>query len=95
MAPGGMPEEAFIALFAMLAVVVAGIVLYPLVRAMARRLEGRAGGEFARAELDHLHDRVEHLEQLEGRLAELENRIEFSERLLARQRSASIEPTGE
>jgi hypothetical protein len=83
---GGPPEEVFFALFAMIAVVVAGIVLYPVARALARRLERHQVGEDLRAELDNLHDRLEQLERVETRVLELENRVEFSERLLANPR---------
>lgn len=85
-AQSGPPEEVFVALFAALAVVVAGIVLYPLARALARRLEGRRLEDDVRAELDSLHDRLEQLERVETRVLELENRVEFSERLLANPR---------
>lgn len=91
---GGPPEEVFFALFAAVAVVVAGIVLYPLVRALARRLEGRRLDEDVRAELDNLHDRVEQLERVEVRVLELENRVEFSERLLANPRPGLPEGEG-
>ena len=50
------------------------------------------GNEELRAEIDGLHQRVAELEVVEQRMHELENRIEFSERLLTQQRdSAPIE----
>lgn len=83
-APGGPPE--WVGFVMAIALVVGAIVLYPLVRSLARRLESKTIDADARAELDALHQRVADLEQVEARLAELENRVEFSERLLTRQR---------
>jgi len=80
---GGPPY--WVAFVAIASIVVGGIVLYPLARALARRLEGKAGDESLRSELEQLHERVAGLERGEERLLELENRIEFSERLLSRQ----------
>ena len=40
-------------------------------------------------EIEGLHQRVAELEQVEGRLGELENRIEFSERLLTQHRESA------
>lgn len=64
------------------------VVLYPLVRAIARRLEGRqSSGEAAmRNEIDQLRQRVEDMEVLQHRMVELEERVDFTERLLATQR---------
>ena len=81
----GLPEE--LAIIAVLSILVGGVILFPLVRALARRLEGRGGSAEVRAELDALHNRVAELEAVEPRLAELENRMEFSERLLTQQRA--------
>ena len=55
--------------------------LAPLVKAWARRIEGGAGG----AEVEELRARVQELEAREMRLVELEERLDFTERLLARQ----------
>ena len=77
------PEVAILTAFAIL---VTGAILFPVARALARRLEGKAGRE-VRAELDALHQRVAELEEVENRLAELENRVEFSERLLTQRQS--------
>lgn len=66
------------------------VVLHPLVQALAERLRG--GGTHGSADLEQ---RIERLEQVglstdqvmlgEHRLAELEERVDFAERLLARQ----------
>ncbi len=62
--------------------VVAGLVLWPLLRAIARRIERGPGG-VDRAELDELRQRVAELEERQGRMFELEERLDFTERLLA------------
>ncbi len=64
------------------------VVLYPLVRALGRRLEGRssAGEAALRAEIDQLRQRVEDVEVMQNRILELEERVDFTERLLANQR---------
>lgn len=80
----GLPEE--VAVITVLAILVTGVILFPVARALARRLEGKAGTQ-VRAELDELHQRVAELEAVENRLAELENRVEFSERLLTQRES--------
>jgi hypothetical protein len=66
------------------------IVLWPLMRALGRRLEGRRVADPAMMqELESLRERVAELESHHDRLAELEERVEFSERLLARAREQS------
>lgn len=82
----GPPEWIAPFVIALVTIVVGGILLYPVLRAWARRLEGRTAGEDVRAELEQLHDRVAELEGVEQRLHELESRVEFSERLLSQQR---------
>lgn len=79
---------------AALGILMTGIVLWPIVRALARRIEGKGGSEEVRAEIDTLHQRVAELEAVEQRLHELENRIEFSERLLTQQRDGVLERGG-
>jgi len=76
---------------AALGIIMTGIILWPIVRALARRIEGKSGDTELRAEIDALHQRVSDLEQVETRLGELENRIEFSERLLTQHREAQLE----
>ena len=60
------------------------IILWPIMRAFARRLESKGGGDTAlRAEVDQLHERFGEVDLLQGRVAELEERLDFAERLLA------------
>jgi hypothetical protein len=65
--------------------VTVGILLWPLIRAIARRIEAGAAVAEARGELDDLQARVRQLEQSSPRIAELEERLDFAERLLAQQ----------
>jgi flagellar biosynthesis/type III secretory pathway M-ring protein FliF/YscJ len=85
-AAGGPPVGAIIAI---VAIIVAGIVLFPLVRAFARRLERPRLDDASMAELEHLRARVAELEQVQQRVMELEERVDFSERLLT-QRSPEL-----
>jgi hypothetical protein len=64
------------------------LITWPLVRAIARRIEGKAGRPDPAlvAELDELRSRVTELEQQQVRFHEIEERLDFAERLLARQR---------
>jgi hypothetical protein len=60
------------------------IILWPLMRAFARRLESKGGGDAAlRADVDQLHARIGEVDMLHTRVAELEERLDFAERLLA------------
>jgi hypothetical protein len=69
-------------------------VLYPLMRAVGRRIEGRstAGDPAMLAELEQLRHRVADLEAMQHRMAELEERVDFSERLLSQQREGNRLP---
>ena len=69
------------------------LITFPLVRALARRLEGRSAPDPAlAAEVEELRARVAELEQRQGTLHELEERIDFTERLLAQQREQARLP---
>ena len=71
-----------------LTVVVAGtLVLWPLVRALARRLEGKGARDTAlQHEVEQLQQRLAEVDALHSRVAELEERLDFTERLLAQSR---------
>ena len=67
------------------AIVMGMVVIFrPIVRAVARRLEGQVSDPRLSAELDEIKARVAETEQLRERVAELEERLDFAERLLAR-----------
>jgi hypothetical protein len=77
---GGPPIVLLIIIAALTATV---IILWPLMRAFGRRLEGRAGDPALRAEVEHLQARLGEVDSLHHRVAELEERVDFTERLLA------------
>ena len=61
------------------------VVFWPIARAIARRLEGKHTSEPAlRQEVDELHHRLADMDALQTRVGELEERLDFAERLLAR-----------
>jgi hypothetical protein len=83
---GGPPAVVFIVVAALAASV---IILWPLMRAFARRLEGKGSVDAAlRAEVDQLQARLGEVDVLHGRVAELEERLDFTERLLAQAHDA-------
>jgi hypothetical protein len=75
---------ALVVMFAILCT--AGMLLWPLVKALARRLEGGGRNAELQGELDGLRDRLQQLEQSQARMGELEERLDFAERLLAQSR---------
>ena len=81
-----MPREAVA--FLMFVTMVGGFVLlYPVVRALAERLRPRP--EAGKDELQALRDDVvQELQQMRREVAELGERMDFTERLLAKQREA-------
>lgn len=71
------------------------ILLFPLVRAGVNFIERktRGGGDSdklgaLREDLEVLQDRLEMLERSEDRIADIEERLDFAERLLAQGRAA-------
>jgi hypothetical protein len=68
----------------------AGLILaaliWPLIRALARRIEGGAPSTEMSAELEGLRERVQQLEAMQPRMAELEERVDFTERIVAQGR---------
>lgn len=68
--------------------VLAGVLLWPLIRAIARRIEAGATVAEARAEIMGLEERLRLLEEAQPRVGELEERLDFAERLLAQGQQA-------
>jgi len=69
------------------------LVTFPLIRAISRRLEGRRAPDPALlSEIDELRARVADMEQQQDRLHDLEERLDFTERLLAQQREQARLP---
>ena len=84
-----MPPQV-IALIAIAAVAGITLVLYPIARAMARRLEGRGTSPELLAQVEELRERVRDLEVAQQRVIELEERLDFTERLLAQRRDLEL-----
>jgi hypothetical protein len=84
-----MPPDVFAPfMLTMTLILGAGVVLIlrgPVGRALARRIEGQSGmaAELA-GKVEELESRLADLEQERVRVAELEERLDFAERLLAR-----------
>lgn len=71
------------------------LVLWPLARALARRLEGKGGPDLQlQAEVDELRARLQEIEVNQSRLAELEERLDFAERILAQKAEPARLPEG-
>lgn len=63
------------------------VVLYPLMRAIGRRIEGKGAVPQALSlELEQLRARLADVEAMTHRVAELEERVDFAERLLSQRR---------
>lgn len=84
-AGGGPPDWIAPVAVMTLLIIVGAIVLYPLVRAWARRIEGKGQDQVLLDEVTHLRERVAELEQSTARLHELEDRMDFAERLMTQQ----------
>ncbi len=69
--------------------------LVPLVQALAKRLEGKSATAADPEEIADLRARVQQLEAEHGRVLELEERVDFAERLLAKQRDTARLGSGE
>jgi hypothetical protein len=70
-----------------------GWLLRPLVLGLGRRLEGRGMDAAALAELDDLRSQLRELDGVQHRVADLEERLDFAERMLTagRDEGARIE----
>ena len=73
-----------IAGMAMTVMIVFSIGLFKTVRYSIDRRTAAGTDPELQAEISDLHARIEALEREEGRIEELENRLDFTERLLAR-----------
>lgn len=63
------------------------VIFYPLMRAIGRRIEGRGTMDPAlRAEVEQLRARLGDIDSLQHRVMELEERLDFAERMLAQRR---------
>lgn len=93
-----MTELGQFAMFLALGATMVTCLLGPIGRAVGRRLEGRSrGGEDRLAELDmrleeldQMQAQIDQLEAGQARTAELENRLDFAERVLSEQGKPSL-----
>ena len=92
--PWALMNPAALTLTASIFFAVVFMLTLPLVKAIARRIEGKNIGTDPAviAELEDLRSRMAELEQNHSRVHELEERIDFTERLLAQQREQSRLP---
>jgi hypothetical protein len=66
------------------------IILWPIMRAVARRIERKGGSDPAlRADVEQMQQRLGEVDALHARVAELEERLDFAERLLAQPRESA------
>ena len=79
---GSLNDVAAVVLLLGAGLIVAALI-WPLIRAFARRIEGGAPSPEMQAELEGLRERVRQLEEMQPRMAELEERVDFTERIVA------------
>jgi len=82
---GSLNDLAAVVLLLGAGLIVAAL-LWPLIRAFARRIEGGAASAGMQAEMDTLRERLRQLEEMAPRMAELEDRLDFTERVVAQGR---------
>lgn len=81
------PEETkILGIVAVMVTSLGAALLYPIARAYARRLEGKAPSADLREELADISARLDALQHNQERPTELEGRLDFTERMLAQQR---------
>jgi hypothetical protein len=77
-----------IAIIAVFCTAIVGMLMRPVFLAWARRLSGGAVNADLAGEVDELRHRVIELEAEHGRMQELEERVDFAERMLAQRADA-------
>ena len=90
----GMQDIIIAVVGAIVLTVVAIKVLAPMARAMARRLEGKITPEL-KIEMDQMRDQLAEVDELRGRVLELEERVEFAERMLIQSGDPNLMPKRE
>jgi Tfp pilus assembly protein PilO len=84
---GGPPFVLMIVLAALAATI---IILWPVMRAFGRRLEGKGQIDPAlRAEVEQLHTSLAEMDALRQEVAELHERVDFAERILLKSHDRS------
>ena len=85
-----------LAMFLAIGAAAVGVLFGPIGSALARRLVGRSEAGDAQTEIEEMRARVtDEVDDLRNRLAEVEERLDFAERLLAHGRQADQLPAGE
>ena len=74
---------------------IVGIIARAVVRYQDRKLRAQAEDPGLRAEVDELRAQLLEQQDVRQRLAELEERVDFAERMLARERDRARLPKGE
>ena len=82
---GTLEDMAAVVLLLGVGLILAALV-WPLIKAIARRIEGGAASAEVQAELERLRERVRQLEEMQPRMLELEERVDFTERVVAKGR---------
>lgn len=82
---GTLEDMAAVVLLLGVGLILAALI-WPLIKAIARRIEGGAASAEMRAELEGLRERVRQLEEMQPRMLELEERLDFTERVVAKGR---------
>jgi hypothetical protein len=78
------PELPYV-IFATLALCsLVGWLVRPLIVSFGRRVEGQAASPVLQAEVDELRFKMQEMDAVQQRLGEVEERLEFAERLLAK-----------
>ncbi|HYN19498.1 MAG TPA: hypothetical protein VE078_00955 [Thermoanaerobaculia bacterium] len=86
-------QESVMMVLVLIAFTIVAIKVFgPLARAWARKLEGKVADPELRAEVDHLREQLGEVDGLRARVQELEERIEFTERLLAQRKDQELLP---
>ena len=84
-----------LAMFLAMGAAAVGLLFGPIGSALARRLSGRPEADDAHAEIEEMGARMTaEVDDLRNRLAEVEERLDFAERLLARGGQADQIPGG-
>jgi hypothetical protein len=74
-----------LAMFLALGATAIGLLFGPIGQALARRLGGRGEPDESAAEIERVNERITtEVDDLRARLADVEERLDFAERLLAR-----------
>ncbi len=85
-----------LAMFLAIGAAAVGLLFGPIGSALARRIGGRPEPGDAHAEIEETRAQVrDEVDDLRNRLAEVEERLDFAERLLALGRQADQLPAGE